>query len=366
MTFTHLMRESRIYGHNKGHLDSCKKCKEFKEEFERNLSRINVEKFNEMIEYEKKKIKSYKEDAAIYLGYKLQSKYWIKKHFSDDIHLAVPYNIIINKDNITSVLLEKLEYLPDKFVIKKNKLSGYTVIVDKTEKISYQEQKYKYTTGNLYEILTTMLRYDYDKNPNEQETDKMDLFLEEYVPVKEEYKFHCIHGRVIMIEHYLVNTGLYNNKWYTRDWREINLIGRDDPYPYVVYPDSELNRYVTVAEKIAKEVTLDYIRVDTFTSEDGKLFFGELSHSPNAFHNNYSPRAFDELLYKLYTKEVDVSNVEQELLPFLVYDKKIKLEEEPKIEVPDQDDDDETVANDIELKLMDPSNMEAQLSALIN
>lgn len=366
MTFTHLMRESRIYGHNKGHLNSCQKCKEFKAEFERNLSRINVEKFNGMIEYEKKKIKSYKEDAAIYLGYKLQSKYYIKKNYPDDIHLAVPYNIIINKDNVTSVLLEKLEVLPDKFVIKKNKLSGYTVIVDKTEKISYQEQKYKYTTGNLYEILTTMLRYDYDKNPENNEEDKMDLFIEEYVPVKEEYKFHCIHGRVIMVEHYLVNTGLYNNKWYTRDWREIDLIGRDDPYPYIVYPDKDLKRYVEVAEKIAKDIDLDYIRVDTFTSEDGKLFFGELSHSPNAFHNNYTPIEFDELLYKLYTKEVDINDADKHLEEFLVYDKKIKLEKEPKEEFVHLQDEDDNVGDDFKLELIDKNNFEQQISALIS
>ena len=366
MTFTHLMRESRIYGHNKGHLESCKKCKEFKAEFERNISQINVEKFQEMVEYEKRKIKSYKDDAAIYLGYKLQSKYWIKKNFPDDIHLAVPYNILINKDNITSVLLEKLELLPDKFVIKKNKLSGYTVIVDKTEKISYQEQKYKYSTGNLYEILTTMLRYDYDKNPETQESDKMDLFLEEYVPVKDEYKFHCIHGRVIMIEHYLVNTGLYNNKWYTRDWREIDLIGRDDPYPYVVYPDSKLKKYVEVAEKIAKEIQLDYIRVDTFTSEDDKLFFGELSHSPNAFHNNYSPKPFDELLYKLYTNEIDIKDVDKHMEKFLVYNKKIKLSEEPKHEFEDKEAISGISASDIKLELMDKKNFEDQISALIS
>jgi len=333
--FTHLMRESRIYGHNKGHLNSCTKCKEFKAEFEKNLKSINVEKFNEMIEYEKGKIKSYKEDADIYLGYKLQSKYYIKQNYSDDIHLAVPYNIVINKDNVTTVLLEKLDMLPDKFVIKKNKLSGYTVVVDKTSHISYQEQKYKYSTGNLYEILTTMLRYDYDKNPEEKELDKMDLFLEEYIDVDEEYKFHCIHGRVIMIEHYLVSTGLHSNKWYTRDWREINLIGRDDPYPYTVYPNSKLSHFIDVAEKIAKDIKLDYIRVDTFTSADGKLFFGELSHSPNAFHNNYSPKEFDELLYKLYTKEVNVEDVDAHLKPMLVYDRVIKYEE------PKSDDNDD-------------------------
>lgn len=330
--FTQLMRESRIYGHNKGHLNSCHKCKEFKEEFEKNLASIDVEKFNEMIEYEKGKIKAYKEDAEIYLGYKLQSKYYIKKNYPNDIHLAVPYNIVINKDNITTVLLEKLDMLPDKFVIKKNKLSGYTVIVDKNKQISYQEEKYKYSTGNLYEILTTMLRYDYDKNPEEQTTDKMDLFLEEYIPVKDEFKFHCIHGRVIMIEHYLVGSGLHNNKWYTRDWREINLVGRDDPYPYVVYPDRNLSKYVDIAEKIAKDIKLDYIRVDTYTSEDGNLFFGELSHSPNAFHNNYSPKKIDEMLYKFYTKEIDVKDADEVLKEFLVYSKTVEIKSDDKSE----------------------------------
>ena len=299
-----------------------------------------------MIEYEKGKIKSYKEDAEIYLGYKLQSKYYIKKNFPDDINLAVPYNIIINKDNVTNILLNKIDMLPDKFVIKKNKLSGYTVVVDKKKQISYQEQKYKYSTGNLYEILTTMLRYDYDKNPNEAKGDNMDLFIEEYIPVKDEYKFHCIHGRVIMIEHYLVSTGLHNNKWYTRDWREIDLIGRDDPYPYVVYPDSKLEKYIEVAEKIAKDVKLDYIRVDTFTSQDGKLFFGELSHSPNAFHNNYSPKLIDDMLYKFYTKEEDVNNAETLFKDFLVYDKNIKIEE------PCNNDDELT--NDTNKQMIEP------------
>ena len=354
MSFTHLMRESRIYGHNKGHLSSCTKCKEFKAEFEKNLAKIDVSKFNEMIEYEKGKIKSYKEDTDLYLGYKLQSKYYINKNFKDDINLAVPYNIIINKDNVTTVLLEKLEMLPDKFVIKKNKLSGYTVIVDKQGKISYQEQKYKYSTGNLYEILTTILRYDYDKNPEDNSDDKMDLFIEEYVSVNEEYKFHCIHGRVIMIEHYLVNTGLYNNKWYTRDWREIDLKGRDDPYPYLVYPNRELKRFVEVAEKIAADVPLDYIRVDTFTTDDGKLFFGELSHSPNAFHNNYSPKQIDDILYKIYTKDIALDNVDKELEPYLVYDKQIKLEE---IAVEQESDNDDDSENEL-LKAMKLKNKE--------
>ena len=74
-----------------------------------------------------------------------------------------------------------------------------------------------------------------------------------------------------------------------------------------MYPDSNLERYIEVAEKIAKDVKLDYIRVDTFTSEDGKLFFGELSHSPNAFHNNYSPKLIDDMLYKFYTKEGELA-----------------------------------------------------------
>jgi len=300
--FTQLMRESRIYGHNKGHLDSCSKCKEYKAEFETKKDTIDMEKFNVMVQYEKGKIKAYKDESDIFLGYKLQSKYYINKHFSDDIHIAVPFNILINKNNLTKVLLGKIDSLPNKFVIKKNKLSGYTIVVDKLGEILYRGERYKYSTANLYEILTTVLRYDYDKNPENasENVDKMDLFIEEYIDVEEEYKFHCIHGKVVMIEHYLTTTGLYNNKWYTRNWQELNLVGRDDPYPYVVYPNKNYYKYVKIAEKIASHVNLDYIRIDTYTTSDGTLFFGEISHSPNAFHNNYSPSKFDELLYNLY------------------------------------------------------------------
>jgi len=60
------------------------------------------------------------------------------------------------------------------------------------------------------------------------------------------------------------------------------------------------------------------------------LFFGELSHSPNAFHNNYSPKEIDELLYKIYTKEVDLNDVDQHLESYLVYDKNMKLHQESK------------------------------------
>lgn len=323
--FTHLMRESRIYGHNKAHLETCTKCQNFKKEFEKIKSCINVDKFNEMVEYEKKKIKSYKDDTDVFLGYKLQSKYFINKNFRDEINLAVPFNIIINKDNVTTILLEKIDLLPDRFVIKKNKLSGYTVIVDKKGSINYQGHNYKYSTGNLYEILTTILRYDYDKDPEDQNTEKMDLFIEEYVEVKEEFKFHCMHGKVVLIEHYLVSTGLNNNKWYTRDWKEVLLKGRDDPYPYIVYPNKNLAEFVNIAEKISEKVNLDYIRVDTFLSDENKLYFGELSHSPNAFHNNYSPKKMDELLYKLYTKELSIDDLEKHLSDFLIYETMIKI-----------------------------------------
>ena len=326
--FTQLMRESRIYGHNKGHLTSCSKCKEFKEYFEKNvLQKIDSKLFYKMVDKEKEDIKNYKENADIYLGYKLQSKYWIKQHFSDRINLAVPYNIIINKDNLTQMLLNDLPKLPNQFVIKKNKLSGYTLVVDKLGQILYQEQKYQYTVANLYEILTTVLRYDYDKNPtkDQAENKEMDLFVEEYIPVNEEFKFHTIHGRVIMIEHYLIATGLHSNKWYTRDWKEINLIGRDDPYPYYVYPNSRLKEYVETAEMIASKVSLDYIRVDCFTNMENKLFFGELSHSPNAFHNNYEPHDFDILLYDLYTKQIPIEEAQKKVNEYVIYDKQIKL-----------------------------------------
>lgn len=319
--FTQLMRESRIYGHNKGHLDSCSKCKAFKAEFEKKSNEIDMEKFNVMVEYEKNKIKSYKEDCDIYLGYKLQSKYYINNNFADDINVAVPFNILINRDNLTQFLLEKLDSLPDKFVIKKNKLSGNTIVVDKVGGILFKETRYKYSTSNLYEILTTVLRYDYDKNPENNVTDKMDLFVEEHIEVKEEYKFHCLHGKVVMIEHYMIGSGLYNNKWYTRNWQELDLTGRDDPYPFIVYPNKEYYKYIRIAEKIAASVKLDYIRVDTFTDNDDTLFFGELSHSPNAFHNNYSPSEFDELLYKLYTKDEKIEDLETHMSKFLVFNK---------------------------------------------
>ena len=326
--FTQLMRESRIYGHNRGHLTSCTKCKEFKEYFEKNvLGNIDQELFFKSVDKEKKAIKNYKEGSEVYLGYKLQSKYFVAQNFKDKISIACPFDVIINKDNIIDVLLHKMDDLPDKFVIKKNKLSGYTIVVDKTDYIMYQENKYKYSIPNLYEILTTVLRYDYDLNPNkkDKENKEMDLFIEEYIPVKEEYKFHCINSKVVMIEHYLVNSGLYANKWYSRDWKELNLTGRDDPYPFLVYPNKNLEQFIEVAESIASKVPLKYIRMDAFTDDYNDLFFGELSHSPNAFHNNYNPNAFDVLLYDLYTETMSFEDGMKEVNKYLKTDEILEV-----------------------------------------
>lgn len=321
--FTQLMRESRIYGHNKGHLQSCSKCKEFKEYFEKNvLGKIDKELFFKTVDDEKIAIKEYKNGSDVYLGYKLQSKYFVAQNFKDEINIACPFDVIINKDNLIDVLLNKIDDLPNTFVIKKNKLSGYTIIVDKEGYILYQEMKYKYSVSNLYEILTTVLRYDYDLNPKKKDKDnkEMDLFIEEYIPVKEEYKFHCINGKVIMIEHYLVSSGLYANKWYTRDWQEMNLTGRDDPYPFLVYPNKNLEKFIATAEKIAEKVPLKYIRMDAFTDEYNDLYFGELSHSPNAFHNNYNPNEFDVLLYDLYTENISFEDGIKEVNKYLKTD----------------------------------------------
>jgi hypothetical protein len=118
-----------------------------------------------------------------------------------------------------------------------------------------------------------------------------------------------------------------------------------------------------VAEKIAKSVSLDYIRVDTFTSEDDKLFFGELSHSPNAFHNNYSPKEIDDLLYKLYTKEIAVQDVDKYLSPFLIYDKVIKLTQEPKQDI--EESTNEKDANPVNV-VKDAKQVESDKELLMN
>ena len=56
--------------------------------------------------------------------------------------------------------------LPDKFVIKKNKLVVIQLLSIKLKKLVIKEQKYKYSVLVIYmKFLSTMLRYDYDKNP---------------------------------------------------------------------------------------------------------------------------------------------------------------------------------------------------------
>lgn len=136
------------------------------------------------------------------------------------------------------------------------------------------------------------------------------LIIEKFINIKEEYKFHIIHGKVCYIEHLLNN--LNKCKWYTRDWSILDIKCIDNSYKKKIPKNRKLEKYIEIVESIVRDDKFNYVRFDTYISNKNDLYFGEYTFTPGAFKKEYQPIEFDDLLFDfLKTKEINFELIKE-------------------------------------------------------
>jgi len=176
--------------------------------------------------------------------------------------------------------------LPKKYMIKGNHGSGYNILVDlDKEKPQWGKIKAKCKNWLNSKYVGNELHY-HDIPPR--------IFVEEFIDILGELKFHCFNGQVVLIEHYPNRWVSREQGWYTRDWENLKI---HDTYPIYKKEYEKPVFLDDLIKIIEREVqNLNYVRFDVIQTPEGYKF-GEYTLTPNALQKDtLKPHSFEQLL----------------------------------------------------------------------
>ena len=213
---------------------------------------------------------------------KLADKLEAKKHTS------LPTARVFWHTNRESDLHEmKSLSLPPKFAVKANHTSGQNILVTNSKpNWSDIEKTCKKWLSETFDIFNE-LHYR-DITPA--------IFIEEYVDILEELKYHIFNGKVVFIEH-LRDGNTSECGWYTREWKHLNVRGSDPLYPGCSPRPTDLVDIISIVESDVMKLGIGYyVRYDTIKVKDGLTLFGEFTFTPAGLKTKFEPESFELLL----------------------------------------------------------------------
>lgn len=188
--------------------------------------------------------------------------------------------------------------LPEKFVLKANHGSGYNYLVIDKSRLDMRD---------LLKKANYWLRQDFAfSNGFEMQyhSIKRRLLAEEYLDNAGgdlyDYKFRCFNGKVKLISFVSDRKSGLHMDFYDREW--IFLPIRLDHYSNhkkrIQKPDN-LEELVSIAEKLAEG--FPQVRVDLYRTNDGRIYFGEMTFTPSSSVAKWDPPELDLRLGQLFS-----------------------------------------------------------------
>ena len=259
----------------------------YKNVFNKELDLEEPKTFNEKLQW----LKLY-DRKNIYTT--MVDKYEAKQYVSNIIgkeYIIPTYDVYEKFEDID------FEKLPNQFVLKTTHDSGGLVICRDKKTFNYKKAKTK---------LNKDLKKNYYLNGREWPYKNVHprIIAEKYMQNKEEkelkdYKFYCFNGKPLFL---YVSEGLENHKtarisFYDIDYNEVPF-SRTDYQQFEEKPKKPVNfeKMKELAEKLSKGHA--FLRVD-FYEINNKIYFGELTFTPNSGLMLFKPKEYDEILGNL-------------------------------------------------------------------
>ena len=240
--------------------------------------------FNELIQYKK----IFSRDPLLSLtSDKYKVRDYVKKKIGEE-HL-VPLVTVIDNPHLID-----FDALPHSFVIKATHGSGFNFFVHDKKKID--QTKLKKTVAAWLEIDFAAYHGEWAYSQIERR-----LIIEEKLmppgKIPDDYKFFVFNGRVRLIQLDRGRHANHRQNLYDETWRQLAVeyvsprssVPREAP--------AQLNDMINLAEVLAAD--FEFARIDLYLV-DGKIFFGEITHYPNAGLHGFKPREFDYVLGNLW------------------------------------------------------------------
>ena len=189
----------------------------------------------------------------------------------------------------------RLSRLPNSFIIKVSHGSGQNVIV--YDRLFVTERQLKHLLGRWMKQNHWYL----SKEPQYKGI-KPRLIVEKlltdaggHIPM--DFKFHCFHGQVEMIQVDIDRFGDHRRNFYDVDWNLMPFTwsawdrhGPLWPNGMILEKPAALNQMLLLARTLAQE--FDYIRVDLLHCA-GKVYFGELTLHHGGGWERFDPPSYD-------------------------------------------------------------------------
>ena len=171
--------------------------------------------------------------------------------------------------------------LPDQFVLKCNHDSGGLVVCRDKSALDYKKAKNKIEKSLKSNFYTIGREYQYR---NIKPMILCEKFISENGKVPMDYKIYCFNGKPDVM---LVCRNRFSNDshkaeylFYDQNWKFLPWLKGDEKKKDPKLPRPEnLDEMLEVAKKLSEDFI--YARIDLY-NVDGKIYFGEITLSPNS------------------------------------------------------------------------------------
>ncbi len=231
------------------------------------------------------------------LADKYEVRNYIKAHFGEDY--LIPLELM--STNPKDIQPNNIPDYP--VIVKCNHDSGHYQIIRDKSKIDWKKLQIdlKWWMSFNYYYLDREWQYKNMKPTIIVEK----LLFDKNGKIPNDYKIHCINGKVDFVYVSVDREGKNKRNIYDRNWNPLPFVfaGKDKiKKGYIrgeeIQPPLSFDKMVEFSEKIA--ALYDYVRVD-FYDVDGKLYFGEVTHHHGGGFDQIRPIEWD---YKIGEKIV--------------------------------------------------------------
>lgn len=222
------------------------------------------------------------------LADKYKAREYVREYFGEEYLIPLLYETK-KAENI------RPENLPDEaFIIKTNHDSAHYKIIRDKSKVDWDKLRvdFKWWLSTNFYYLDREWQY---KNIKPRVIAEK-LLITKGGKIPNDYKLHCINGKVAFVYVAVDREGLNKRNIYDKNWNPLNFTlayktkNLDTLRGEEIEAPNSYQMMIEFAEKIAE--MYPYVRVD-FYDVDGKLYFGEVTHHHGGGYNLFTPREWD-------------------------------------------------------------------------
>ncbi len=189
----------------------------------------------------------------------------------------------------------KLESLPGAFILKSTHGSGMNAIVRDKDEIGEEDLRRRVRDWLLTDYTTFAEEQHYGLITPRVVVEE--LLLDERGEVPADYKLFVLNQKTAMVQVITDRFSGNTRNFFTRDWRELDIEQSWPRGTVALARPTELEEMLAVAEKLA--AGFEFVRVDLYAHR-GRVYFGEMTHTPNAGREVFRPKEFDLALGKVW------------------------------------------------------------------